>query len=127
MRNIPAIPKATVQNYQPLFPCMFLRPHPQLSSVSIQYSNIIFMHIYFYQYSFRHTSLKDYNHHSLSKQKLWSRDKSLGLRGLFPLWSQVRALWLLIWWSLEAYMVVNFRARGISRNARKLTRTSTLN
>jgi hypothetical protein len=52
-RYIPAIPKApTVQNYQPLFPCMFLRPHPQLSSPSIQYySNIIFMHIYFYQYS----------------------------------------------------------------------------
>jgi hypothetical protein len=77
MRYISAIPKATVQNYQPLFPCMFLRPHPQLSSVSIQYSNIIFMHIYFYQYSFRHTSLKDYNHHSLSKQKLWLSDKNL--------------------------------------------------
>jgi len=36
-------------------------------------------------------------------------------------------LWLLIWWSLEAYMVVNFRARGINQGARKLTRTSTLN
>jgi hypothetical protein len=30
-------------------------------------------------------------------------------------------------WPLEAYMVVNFRARGISRGARKLARTPTLN
>ena len=44
----------------------------------------------------------------------------MGSRGLFSLWSQVRALWLLIWWPLEAYMVVNFKARGISRGARKL-------
>jgi aryl carrier-like protein len=29
--------------------------------------------------------------------------------------------------ALEAYMVVNFRARGISRGARKLARTPTLN
>jgi hypothetical protein len=57
----------------------------------------------------------------------WLSGKSLGSRGLLPLWFQVRALWLLIWWSLEAYMVVNFRARGISRGARKLARTSTLN
>jgi hypothetical protein len=57
----------------------------------------------------------------------WSSGKSLGPRGLLPLWSQVRALWLLIWWPLEAYMVVNFRARGISRGARKLARTPTLN
>ena len=46
---------------------------------------------------------------------------------MLPLWSQVQALWLLIWWSLEAYMVVHFRARGISRGARKLARTPTLN
>ena len=46
---------------------------------------------------------------------------------LLPLWSQVRAMWLLIWWPLEAYMVVNFRAHGISRGAHKLVRTSTLN
>jgi hypothetical protein len=32
-----------------------------------------------------------------------------------------------IWWPLEAYMVVNFRARGISRGARKLAWTPTLN
>jgi len=51
---------------------------------------------------------------------------SLGLRGLLPLWSQVRAMWLLIWWPLEAYMVVNFRAREISRGTRKLARTPTL-
>jgi hypothetical protein len=51
----------------------------------------------------------------------------LGPRGLLPLWSQVRTLWLLIWWPLEAYMVVNFKARGISRGARKLARTPTLN
>jgi len=50
----------------------------------------------------------------------------LGPRGLLSLWSQVRVLWLLIWWPLEVYMVVNFRARGISRGARKLTRTLTL-
>jgi len=42
------------------------------------------------------------------------------------LWSQVRALWLLIWYPLEAYMVVNFKVRGISWGARKLTRTPTL-
>jgi hypothetical protein len=41
-------------------------------------------------------------------------------RGLLPLWSQVWVLWLLIWWSLEAYMVVKFRVCGISRGARKL-------
>jgi hypothetical protein len=48
-------------------------------------------------------------------------------RCLLLLWSQVRALWLLIWWPLEAYMVVNFRACGISRGARKLAQTPTLN
>ena len=48
-------------------------------------------------------------------------------KGLFSLWSQVRALWLFIWWPLEAYMVVNFRAHGINRDVRKLTRISTLN
>jgi hypothetical protein len=53
--------------------------------------------------------------------------KSLEPKGLLLLWSQVRAMWLLIWWSLEAYMVVNFRVRGISRGARKLVRTPTLN
>jgi hypothetical protein len=46
---------------------------------------------------------------------------------LLPMWSQVRALWLLIWWSLEAYMVVNFRAREISQGTHKLARTPTLN
>jgi hypothetical protein len=53
--------------------------------------------------------------------------KSLRLRDLFSLWFQVWVLWLLIWWSLEAYMVVNFKTRGISRGARQLARTSTLN
>jgi hypothetical protein len=57
----------------------------------------------------------------------WPSDKSLRSRDLLPLWSQVRALWLLIWWPLEAYMVANFRARGISRGARKLAWTPTLN
>jgi len=47
-------------------------------------------------------------------------------RGLLPLWSQVRAMWLLIWWQLEAYMVVNFRARGITRGTCKLAGTPTL-
>jgi len=42
------------------------------------------------------------------------------------MWSQVRVLWLLIWWPLEAYMVINFRIREISRGARKLVRTPTL-
>jgi hypothetical protein len=32
----------------------------------------------------------------------------------------------LIWWSLEAYMIVNFRDRGISRAAHKLAQTLTL-
>jgi hypothetical protein len=57
----------------------------------------------------------------------WSSGKSLVSRDLLSLWSQVRALWLLIWWPLEAYMVVNFRTRGISRGARKLAWTPTLN
>ena len=52
--------------------------------------------------------------------------KNLRPRYLLPLWSQVRAMWLLIWWPLEAYMVVNFRTRIISRGARKLARTSML-
>jgi hypothetical protein len=56
----------------------------------------------------------------------WSSGKNLRSRGLLSLWSQVRALWLLIWWSLEVYMVVNFRTHGISRGVRKLTRTPTL-
>ena len=59
--------------------------------------------------------------------RCWSSGKNLGPRGLLPLWSQVQALWLLIWWPLEAYMIVNFRARGISRGARKLARIPTLN
>jgi hypothetical protein len=42
------------------------------------------------------------------------------------LWSQVRASWLLIWWLLEAYMVVNFRARRISKGACKLAWIPTL-
>ena len=56
-----------------------------------------------------------------------AHDKSLGLRGLLSLWSQIRALWLLIWWSLEVYMVVNFRVCEISQGTRKLVRTPTLN
>jgi hypothetical protein len=36
-------------------------------------------------------------------------------------------MWLLIRWSLEAYMIVNFRAREIIRDTRKLARTPTLN
>jgi hypothetical protein len=63
----------------------------------------------------------------IEPSRWWPSGKSLGPRGLLPLWSQVRALWLLIWWPLEAYMVVNFRARGISWGARKLARTPTLN
>ena len=34
--------------------------------------------------------------------------------------------WLLIWWSLKAYMVVNFRTREISWGTHKLARTPTL-
>jgi hypothetical protein len=56
----------------------------------------------------------------------WFSGKNLGSRGLLSLWFQVRAMWLLIWSSLKTYMVVNFRARGISRGARKLARTPTL-
>jgi len=51
----------------------------------------------------------------------------LGPRDLLFLWSQVRATWLLIWWLLEAYMIVNFRTRGISRGTRKLIWTPILN
>jgi hypothetical protein len=53
--------------------------------------------------------------------------KNLGPRGLLPLWSQVRAMWLFIWWPLETYMVITFRAREISRATRKLARTPMLN
>jgi hypothetical protein len=34
----------------------------------------------------------------------------------------VQALWLLILWSLQAYMIVNFRIREINQVARKLIR-----
>jgi hypothetical protein len=56
----------------------------------------------------------------------WLNDKSLELRDLLPLWFQIRAMWLLIWWLLETYIVINFKARGISRDACKLPRTPTL-
>jgi hypothetical protein len=55
----------------------------------------------------------------------WHKGKSLISRSLFFLWSQVRTLWLLIWWSLEVYMVINFRARKISLDTYKLTQTLT--
>jgi hypothetical protein len=42
------------------------------------------------------------------------------------MWSQVWALWLLIWWPLETYMIVNFRIHWISWNAHKLARKPTL-
>jgi hypothetical protein len=58
----------------------------------------------------------------LNPFRRWYNDKSLELRGLFSLWSQIQALWLFIWWPLETYKVVNFRARRINRGARKLTR-----
>jgi hypothetical protein len=61
------------------------------------------------------------------KSKWWSNDKNLRSRGLLFLWSQVRVMWLLICWPLEAYMVVNFKTCGISRGACKLVRTPTLN
>jgi hypothetical protein len=60
----------------------------------------------------------------VAKLSRWPSDKSLGPRDLLSLWSQVRALWLLIWWSLKAYMVINFRTHGISRSTCKLVRTS---
>jgi hypothetical protein len=50
----------------------------------------------------------------------------LGSRNLLNLWSQVRVLWLLIWWPLKTYMVVNFRACEISWGVHKLARTPTL-
>jgi hypothetical protein len=48
---------------------------------------------------------------------MWQRKK----------WKILFSPWLLIWWPLEIYMVVNFRACGISRGTRKLTWTPTLN
>jgi len=48
----------------------------------------------------------------------------LGPRGLLSLWFQVRVMWLLIWWPLKAYMVINFRTRRISWVTCKLTQTS---
>ena len=52
--------------------------------------------------------------------------KNLELRGLFFLWFQGRVLWLLIWWPLKVYMIVNFKVRGISKGIRKLIQTSIL-
>jgi len=75
----------------------------------------------------KHTKRTKKKYHPYQPSRWWSSGKSLGPRGLLPLWSQVRVLWLLIWWPLETYMVVNFRARGISWGARKLTRTPMLN
>jgi hypothetical protein len=63
--------------------------------------------------------------HLLKKLTRWTTGKSLGSKDLLSLWFQVRVMWLLIWWSLETYMVVNFRVRGIGRSARKLVRTPT--
>jgi hypothetical protein len=57
----------------------------------------------------------------------WSSDKNLESRDLLSLWSQVQTLWLLIWWPLEAYMVVNFKTCRISGDAYKLARKTTLN
>jgi hypothetical protein len=53
-------------------------------------------------------------------------DKSLWLKNLLFMWFQVRVIWLLVWWSLEAYMVVNFRTHEISQGMRKLARTPML-
>jgi hypothetical protein len=69
------------------------------------------------------TNHKSNNENSSRK---WSSGKSLGLRCLLLLKSQVRIMWLLIWWSLEVYIVINFRANEISRDVCKLSRTSTL-
>ena len=52
-----------------------------------------------------------------------SSDNSLWLRNL---WSQIQTIWLLVWWSLEVYMVVNFRTHKISQGMRKLARTPML-
>jgi len=38
----------------------------------------------------------------------------LGSKGLFSMWSQVRAMWLLIWWPLKTYITVNFKAHRIN-------------
>jgi hypothetical protein len=46
-------------------------------------------------------------------------DKSLESRDLL-------FMWLLIWWSLEVYMIVNFRTREIIQDTHKLTQTPTL-
>jgi len=64
---------------------------------------------------------------SLKPSRWWSSDKNLELKSLLFLWFQVWNMWLLIWWPLEAYMVVNFRTRGINRDARKLVGTTILN
>jgi hypothetical protein len=56
----------------------------------------------------------------------WYSGKNLELRGLFFSVVLGSSPWLLIWWPLEAYMIGNFRARVISRGARKLARTPTL-
>jgi hypothetical protein len=43
-----------------------------------------------------HASSKEINNGGTKPSRWWPSGKSLGPRGLLPLWSQVRALWLLI-------------------------------
>jgi hypothetical protein len=56
----------------------------------------------------------------------WLNYNSLGPRSLLSMWFQVRTPLLLIWWLLKAYMIVNFKTRGISRGARRVAWTPTL-
>jgi hypothetical protein len=79
-------------------------------SINIEKKSILYIYIYIYKQS----------------SSRCRSGKNLRLKGLISLWFQVRARWLLIWWPLEAYIVVNFKAHGISRSARKLVRTPTL-
>jgi hypothetical protein len=103
--------------------------------VPTQLRNGVPTHYFITFWSRRENFLGTISWHAPAKESWWltkilnteiSR-KSLGSRNLFFLWSQVRVLWLLICWLLEAYMVINFRTRGISWGARKLARTPTLN
>jgi hypothetical protein len=90
------------------------------------YSGIIIFLLIFINFSmifkiyFDHVAKYNIKNLVAKLSRWWPSGKSLKPRGLLPLWSQVRPLWLFIWWLLKVYMVVTFRARGISRGARKL-------
>jgi hypothetical protein len=97
-----------------------------------QFSPYIYIYIYIYMLKFHIIYIWCCLYRQIQRTLLfYIRGKILCLSSRRPINNtenaQIRVLWLLIWWPLEIYMVVIFRARGISRGTRKLVRTPTLN